>query len=203
MNEYEIEQLETLQMIRRYLKSLDTMSLRLFESDTADYLSFRSEVHSFLCENFSSVCTLTCFQNHRSACCTREGIIIYFADVVVNALVASEKSLDRLERILEGGNTGSKCIYLASDGCSWTVKPIVCEMFLCDVAKKKVFGSHPRLEERWDEFRERRNFFTWPDKPVLFDAIEKRFLAVGLSSPLMYYHNSPGLIRVKRKWEKE
>jgi len=45
----------------------------------------------------------------------------------------------------------------------------------------------------------KRKRFTWPDQPVLFDDLESYFMKSGYRSPLMYLHNSPGLLRVKQK----
>jgi hypothetical protein len=45
--------------------------------------------------------------------------------------------------------------------------------------------------------KQREKHFRWPDRPVLFDDLEKYFMAAGYSSPLMYLNNSPGLLRVK------
>lgn len=72
-------------------------------------------------------------------------------------------------------------------------------MFLCDNARKQVFGYNPGLEKEWDDLKERKKAFTWPDKPVLFDEIETLFLDCGHSSSLMYCHNSPGLMRLKQR----
>jgi hypothetical protein len=47
------------------------------------------------------------------------------------------------------------------------------------------------------EFKQREKHYRWPDRPVLFDDLEKYFMAAGYSSPLMYLNNSPGLLRVK------
>jgi hypothetical protein len=71
-------------------------------------------------------------------------------------------------------------------------------MFLCDRAQQKVFGDSPEVAEIWDGMKKREMTFRWPDRPVLFDRIESRFMAAGVSSSLMYLHNSPGLIRIKR-----
>ncbi|MCD4764824.1 MAG: hypothetical protein K8R28_12490, partial [Desulfobacterales bacterium] len=73
------------------------------------------------------------------------------------------------------------------------------EMFLCEPAKKKVFIEKPWVRDKWDEFNKRKKMFTWPDRPVLFDVLEKYFMDAGYSSSLMYMHNSPGLLRVKRE----
>lgn len=71
-------------------------------------------------------------------------------------------------------------------------------MFLCDKAKDRVLGQASVAKMAWNDLKRREKTFTWPDQPVLFDAIESLFLDAGLRSPLMYLHNSPGLLRVKR-----
>ena len=201
MTSYQDEQLEALQMVRRYLKCLSPIELKQLKREMADYLDFRREVQSFLSDHFSSVCTLTCFHNRRSACCSREGIITFFADVVINALVSDSELLDQLETVLKVENTGYKCIYLGKNGCLWNIKPIVCEMFLCDVSQKEVFDSTPHLKLKWDNLQACRKGFTWPDKPVLFDDLERRFIDAGHRSTLMYLHNTPGLLRIKKQWQ--
>jgi len=198
MNAYQREQSEALQIVRRYLHDLPVAELAALNEEVAAYLDFRSDVQSFLEAYFGGTCTRTCFQNRRSACCSREGIIIFFADVVVNVLISDAGSLERLEAVLATENRGYKCIYLGERGCLWTLKPIVCQMFLCDSAEKEVFGRKPALRVRWNELCNRRKDFTWPDKPVLFDDLERRFIETGLHSTLMYLHNSPGLLRVKK-----
>ena len=76
-------------------------------------------------------------------------------------------------------------------------------MFLCDRAKDTVFGSRPELKDRWDALARERKRFTWPDRPVLFDDLERTFMDAGCTSSLMYLHNSPGLLRVKKMSRKE
>ena len=71
-------------------------------------------------------------------------------------------------------------------------------MFLCDAAENQVFGAHRKAARQWDQFKERKQRFTWPDRTVLFDELEQFFIDAGCNSPLMYLHNSPGLLRVKR-----
>lgn len=202
MNSYQEEQIDALRMVRRYLATLSPAELQQLKHEAAEYLDFRREVRSFLNTYFSSICTRTCFHSRLSACCSREGIITFFADVLINAMISNVESLDRLETVLKTENMGYKCIYLGNDGCLWNIKPIVCEMFLCDVAQQEVFGRNPRLQMQWEDFQKRRKGFAWPDKPVLFDDIEDRCIKAGLRSPLMYLNNSPGLLRIKRKWKK-
>ncbi len=95
--------------------------------------------------------------------------------------------------------TASSAFILGQQGCRWNVKPIVCEMFLCDAAKTRVFTQHPEAAAEWTKLERQRKSFTWPDRPVLFDMIEKYFIAADCASSLMYLNNSPGLLRVKRQ----
>jgi len=169
------------------------------ESDIAGYLEFREEAASFLSAHFSGVCTEKCYQSRLSACCTREGIITFFADVVINAMISKDRELDVLLEVLEKQDNGFKCIYLGEDGCMWRLKPIVCEMFLCDSAKKEVFGKNQQLRGEWENLEQRKKLYTWPDRRVVFDTLESCFIDAGYSSPLMYLHNSPGLLRVKSR----
>jgi hypothetical protein len=134
-----------------------------------------------------------------SACCSREGIVTFFADGVINVLLSTPQETDRLATVLQKGDNGPKCVYLGSNGCLWRLKPIVCAMFLCDRAEEEVFRDRPALRRQWEAYREHKKRFTWPDRPVLFDAIEANFIAAGCTSPLMYLHNSPGLLRVKQQ----
>ena len=81
----------------------------------------------------------------------------------------------------------------------WRIKPIICEMFLCDRALEGMKAADPQAMTVWQRLVNEAQGFRWPDRPVLFDLIETRFLAAGLCSSLMYLHNSPGLMRIKRK----
>jgi hypothetical protein len=199
MSDYQSEQLETLSKVRLHLRAMSRGERENLRALCADYLEFRREVDLFLEKYFSPVCDHSCYQSQLSACCSREGIITFFADVVINVLFSEEADIEDLAQALASANSGFKCIYLSPAGCRWKVKPIVCQMFLCEPAKARVFSAHPAAEAEWAELERRRKQFTWPDRPVLFDAIEAYFIAAGCTSPLMYLHNSPGLLRVKRQ----
>jgi hypothetical protein len=199
MNEYQKEQRDAYLMVARFIYFLPIKELDSLKQLIQDYLDFRREVADFLKAHFSLVCTNTCYENNRSACCSREGIIAFFADVVVNTLASEPKDIEALCRVLEQKNNGFKCIYLGNAGCLWKMKPIVCEMFLCDEAKNRVFTGNPEQLEKWEFLQHRKKYFTWPDQPVLFDRLEEIFIQAGFSSPLMYFHNSPGLLRLKQK----
>lgn len=199
MNSYQKEQSESYAMVQRHLATLSASERQALDLQISDYLLFRDEVDIFLSEHFSNLCTKKCYQNKLSACCSREGIITFFGDMVVNTLVSQNEEIDALLTTLQKPNTGFKCIYLRDNGCMWRVKPIVCEMFLCEQAKKEVFGEKAWAEDAWNELKQRKKLYTWPDRPVLFDDLERYFMDAGYSSSLMYLHNSPGLLRVKQE----
>lgn len=202
MSAYNLEQLDALIMVRRFVAGLTRGRKQELLASLADYLGFRREVDRFFAENFAEFCDHKCFQTRVSACCSKEGIVTFFADVVVNALLSSGEDLDRIETALAKTTGGNKCVYLGPEGCLLRVSPIVCAMFLCDAAKKEAFSKNPSCARRWEELKNRRKTFTWPDQPVLFDYIEQVFIEVGLESPLMYLHNTPGMLRVKQQAKK-
>jgi hypothetical protein len=197
MSSYQKEQAETLNMVYRHLKTISVQERQRLLSQISDYLLFRETVDAFLGEHFENICTQKCYQSNLSACCSRESIITFFGDVVVNVLVSNETEINALAMVLKKRNDGFKCIYLGDHGCMWRIKPIICEMFLCDPAKASVFKEKPLTNKLWIALKEREKHYRWPDRPVLFDDLEKYFMAVGYSSPLMYLNNSPGLLRVK------
>jgi hypothetical protein len=198
MNPYHQEQIEAFAMVHKHLKNNPFQRQELL-SLVADYLAFRTGVDRFLSTRFSKICTRTCYQNRLSACCSREGIVTFFADIVINVLASELLEIEDLIAILSEPNTGFKCVYLTAKGCRWKVKPVVCEMFLCDRAKDSVFAQNLQLKSEWERILKKRKTFTWPDQPILFDRLEAHFINAGYQSPLMYLHNSPGLLRVKQK----
>jgi hypothetical protein len=199
MNSYHKEQIDALTMVTRHLDNLPASEQQTLTVSLADYLIFRGEVDEYLVNHFSETCTHTCYQSRLSACCSREGIITFFADVVVNLLVAEHSDCEKLLAVLSKPNDGYKCVYLSQEGCLWRLKPIVCQMFLCDRSKDQVFGKNFELKSDWELLGAKRKRFTWPDQPVLFDDLESYFMKSGYQSPLMYLHNSPGLLRIKQK----
>jgi hypothetical protein len=197
MREYNRDQLEAFLMVRRHLASLPAPERAGLQAALKPYLGFRAEVSEFQQRFFSGVCTEKCFTSRHSACCGRDGIAVFFADVAVQSLMSSEEETDGLVRALREDPGGFKCVYLGVAGCLWRIKPIVCEMFLCDHAKEAVLGRDSALRARWSDLCSTEKQFTWPDRPVLFDELEEVFIRAGLESPLMYFHRSPGLLRVK------
>jgi hypothetical protein len=199
MNSYQKEQFEAFAMVQKHIARLQVSERSDLKTMIADYLEFRSRVDAFLSAHFARICTHRCYLNRRSDCCSRDGIIIFFADVAVNVLVSNSGEIDGLMSILKKPNNGFKCVYLTEKGCRWRIKPIVCEMFLCSQAKKQVLDGDHRLRKEWETLEQKRKQFTWPDKPVVFDELEKRFLHAGHKSSLMHLNFSPGLLRVKRQ----
>lgn len=196
-SEYNRDQSAAIFMVRKFLRGLSTTEKYRLMEDIAPYLNFRADVDDFQNRHFSKLCIQKCFTDRTSACCNREGIATFFADIVLNALVSTDGELDQLEGTLHHDRGGFKCVYLSRKGCIWRLKPIVCEMFLCSHAKETVFSSASHLRKSWEALRLREKQFTWPDRPVLFDELEKIFIEAGYDSPLMYCHKSPGLLRLK------
>ena len=198
ISDYQKEQYDAVSMVTEHLHMLSADIRAALKAKCAEYLDFRKDVAAFLHTYFMETCTQKCYLNRLSACCQKEGIITFFADVVINALFSSPKEMETLLSVLKIPNTGNKCVYLGDAGCLWRIKPIGCEMFLCDAAAGSVFSHHPEIVAEWETLKARKQLFTWPDRPVLFDAIEDVFMASGRRSSLMYFHNSPGLLRVRK-----
>jgi hypothetical protein len=199
MNDYQKEQYETLVSVREHINRLTASEIAGLEKQAEPYFDFRRRVKRFLNDHFKAVCTRSCYQNQLSACCSRDGIITFFADVVINALTSSAAQLDSLCSRLQKTHTGQKCIYLSDEGCIWRMKPIVCEFFLCQASMAQIYKNAPQARKQWDAFKIEKKRYTWPDQPVLFDMLESYFIKAGCSPSLMYMHNSPGLLRVKQK----
>jgi hypothetical protein len=199
ISEYNQDQLEAIQLVQRHLGTFSKGQMGRLRRRIGPYLQFRSEVADFQKQHFSEVCTEKCFTSQTSACCGREGIATFFADVVMNVLLSSEEDVEGLLRALSEDTGGLKCVYLHEKGCLWRLKPIVCEMFLCEHARDTVLGKDESLRDQWEKHRHREKRYTWPSSPVLFDELEEEFIRAGLDSPLMYFHRTPGLLRVKAK----
>jgi Fe-S-cluster containining protein len=198
MTPYQREQKEALEMVRKHISSLTNADQRNLKQRISEYLAFRQDVDAFLNQYFSRLCTQTCYQDQLSACCSRDGIITFFADGVINALESSEAQLDILMERLTMLHQGNKCVYLGKDGCLWQIRPLVCAMFLCTKAEEEVLEKNMRAKEKWEALKQREKSFRWPDQAILFDDLEEAFIKAGYDSTLMYLHNSPGLLRVKK-----
>ncbi len=186
-------------MVRHYLRGLSRSRVGQMKGRIRNYMRFRADVADFQALHFSGICTRTCFISQTSACCGREGIATFFADVVINVLLSTGAEVDAVLQTLFDDRGGFKCVYLTEEGCVWRLKPIVCEMFLCRRAKEAVFSTNDALRNHWESLRHRERRYTWPSRPVLFDELEELFIRAGYDSPLMYLHHSPGLLRVKER----
>jgi hypothetical protein len=73
-------------------------------------------------------------------------------------------------------------------------------MFLCRYAKESVLEGDDAISNTWAKLLRREKMYTWPSRPVIFDKLEELFIREGFDSPIMYFHNSPGLLRLKAKF---
>lgn len=199
MSVYNREQAEALQIVRSGLGLLPARQVSELRAAVDDYLAYRRDVDRFFQRYFAGFCRSKCFQTGLSVCCSKEGIVTFFADVVINALLSKDEELDRLADTLARAHENRSCVYLGPQGCRWRLTPIVCAMFICEDAKTKAFLIDPASEPRWKSIQQQRKRYTWPDRPVLFDRLEQEFIDIGLSSTLMYLHHSPGMLRVKQQ----
>ncbi len=190
-------------MIRKKLSGLPAKEIAKLKNMIGDYLDFRRETELFLKKCFGELCTIQCYQNDLSACCSRDGIITFFADMIINILMSDAEEISGLLEVLTKPDYGFKCVYLGDNGCLWKIKPVVCEMFLCDSVQNTVFNKYPEYREEWERLKRRQKGFTWPDRLILFDMLEEYFLDLGCSSPLMYLRNSPGLLKIKQDSQRE
>jgi hypothetical protein len=196
---YQQEQHEAISLAANHLDTLTPDQIEALKTTTREYLTFRDDVDTFQNTYFATTCTQKCFLSSLSACCSREGIVTFFADIVINALYSTSDEQNLLLAALRKPNTGLKCVYLEPQGCLWRIKPIVCQMFLCDAAILRIFSERPSAESAWNDLKNREKQFTWPDKRILFDDLETLFMNAGYASSLMYLHNSPGLQLVKKR----
>lgn len=199
MNPYQKEQWEGYSQISDQLKRMTSDDLIQLKNSTKSYVRFRQDLDMFLNLYFSEHCKKSCFQSSISACCSKDGIITFWADLVINAIHSNHIQMDRLMNSIQHPIQLNKCIYLQPQGCVWQIRPIVCAMFLCDTASELVFTRQPEASQEWQFLKEKGRGYRWPDRAVLFDSLEQHFIKLGCRSPLMYLNSSPGLLRVKQK----
>ncbi|MBI5062986.1 MAG: hypothetical protein HZB87_05880 [Desulfatitalea sp.] len=199
MNEYQTEQWNALLLARQLLSRIDAVEVERLKQLILPYLEFRDRVDRFLNVYLGAHCTQSCYANSRSACCSKDGIIVFWADVAINMLCSDEVQRTDLEQALQKPFQDRKCTYLGARGCRWRVRPLVCAMFLCDPVRATVFQAGNDIEAQWKALRQRAQDFRWPDKPVLFDFLETYFMDLGGRSSLMHINGSPGLLRIKRQ----
>ena len=199
MNEYQQEQWSALNQIVGTMASIEALTSAALCHDIDVYLQFRAQMEGFLNQHFGQFCNQACFERQRSACCSKDGIITFWADHVINAKCSDNLQLEGLRSAIRRPLREDKCIYLGNSGCLWKVRPLGCAMFLCDAVQRDVFKDQPSNERIWLDFLQSAKTYRWPDRPVLFDRLEQLFMAAGCHSTLMYLNTSPGLLRVKRK----
>lgn len=200
ISEYNNDQLQAIRIIKSYIRDITQREFRSVIKMIKPYIDFRSSVAGFQKKYFSKICMKKCYKNGDSACCNSEGIAVFFSDLVINAFYSNNEELAIMESSLFQAK-GTKCVYLTDKGCLWRLKPIVCEMFLCDHVKKSISSESSNTLTCWNQLKAEEKKFTWPDKPILFDEIERLFIEKGFDSRLMYFHKSPGLLRLKSKWK--
>lgn len=185
---------KTIEKACHNLSERERMELRGYLNS---YLKFREELAAYQQQHFGAFCRATCFENRISACCGFESIFTFFADQVIAYILSTPERMEAIFRKLEQPNRSSHCVFLGEKGCMWSLSPISCAMFLCDQAKQSVFDRDQHAKVVWEEFLRVEKDHTHPTKPVLFDDIESYFMLLGVESPFMYFHQSPGLLRLK------
>jgi hypothetical protein len=195
MNAYQAEQLDALNQITNRIELLRSLQ----DEAIRPYLSFRRQLDEFSKRHFAAFCNRACFESRTSACCSKDGIITFWADVVINVAEADKHQIDDLFTAIENPLFAEKCIYLGENGCRWQVRPLGCALFLCDKVQEAVLARSPDLHRQWEAYRSTAKTFRWPDRPVLFDHLEQVFLEAGCRSPLMYINTSPGLLHIKQQ----
>jgi len=198
-SDYNRDLLITFRAIDAIFGKLSADETARLKAQTGAYLDFRRTLEHYYSDYFEFTCRKSCFETGLSACCSFESIIMFFADQVINFLSSDKTEIAGLMRILERPNTSGKCVFLGNTGCMWRVRPISCATFFCDPAKKKVFAEHPEADSILKSLQKQEEEFTWPVKPVLFDEIEKYFIKLGVESPHLYFHKSPGLLQLKAR----
>jgi hypothetical protein len=199
MNDYQTEQWNAQNLALEAISRLQRTEKDLLLEKIHPYTEYRRTADLFLSDHFGAHCTRNCYENRLSACCSKDGIITFWADIVINALLSVPEQLKDWAAALSQPAFAHKCTYLGPSGCRWRVRPLMCVLFLCDEVMSRVFAGDNSPRTDWEAIRKQADDFRWPDKPVLFDWLEAFFMQRGVHSPLMYIHQSPGLRRVKQK----
>lgn len=197
LGEYNRDQLITVHSVLEVLWKLKPEEVGSLRTMIRPYLAFRREVDEYYNLYFKPTCRSRCFDTRLSACCGFESIITFFADHVISLLESTREQRDLLLSFLNRPNITQRCVYLGPQGCVWKVPPISCAMFLCAPSKETVFEVHPEAESLWTDHQQAEKRFTWPDRPVLFDTLERFFMERGCDTPHLLFHRSPGLLRAK------
>jgi hypothetical protein len=201
LNEYQQEQWQAVWQIIRAKDILNHVGNTQITAEIQSYIEFRCVLTTFQKRHFGSFCSQRCFENKASACCSKDGIVTFWADHVINAYCSTRNQIDNLIKAIKEPHDSNKCIYLKPNGCVWKVTPLGCALFLCDSAQQVVFSNHSELKNDWIQFEHKAKGYRWPDHPVLFDWLEEVYLTAGCRSTLMYINTSPGLLKIKRQFE--
>jgi hypothetical protein len=194
MNDYQAEQIDALKQIEKHIGLLATIR----DDTVRAYMAFRKQLDEFSARHLVAFCTQACFRSRTSACCSKDGIVTFWADMVINVAHADKQQIDDLFDAIERPLFRDKCIYLGENGCRWQIRPLGCALFLCDRVQDEVLAQHAGRRRQWNAFQSEARKFRWPDRPVLFDRLEQVFMEAGCRSPLMYINTSPGLMRIKQ-----
>jgi hypothetical protein len=198
-SEYNRDQLNSVLSILEVFASLTEEEAGGLRARIKPYLAFREDISEFYRSLFRDTCRELCFDTGLSACCGFESIITFFADHVISLLESSQQQIEALVTTLRRPNLTQRCLFLGPSGCMWTIPPISCAMFLCSQVKERVFDARPDARRIWSELQGSEKEYTYPNKPVLFDELETFFMKRGCESPHLYFHRSPGLLRIKSK----
>lgn len=199
ISEYNSDQLSAFQDLAQAMDLLSKEEVLGLRQAILPYLEFRREVDQFSQTHFEPYCSRMCFETRLSACCGFESIFTFFADQVITFLESEPEEMDAILKVLGRPNTTKNCVYLGEKGCLWKVRPISCAMFFCDQAKEAILVEQTKALATWRALQAKEKDFTWPARPVIFNEIEAFFKKKGLDSPHMYFHLSPGLMRIKKK----
>lgn len=197
--EYNLEQYDAYTIVKAFFDKATDDEVSELNEMIVPYLDFRAVTSDFLTRSCAEVCGEICFKTGLSDCCMHEGIITFFADWIVNWLVSSKEEIDVLLNALFDPFRDDKCVYLGPLGCLWKIKPLNCETFVCKQARTEIFVKNPESEQVYEEMLKKKKTFSFPDRPVLFDAIEKFFIERGVDSETMYFHKGAGLLLIKQK----
>lgn len=197
--EYNLEQFDAYMTLKAFFDKASADEIAELNIMIAPYLEFRAKASEFLTKSCAEVCGNICFKTGLSDCCMHEGIITFFADWIVNWLVSSKEEIETLFKALFYPLRNDKCVYLGPSGCLWKIKPMNCETFVCKKARAEIFANDSDAERVYEEILTKKKTFSYPDRPVLFDDIEKYFIARGVDSETMYFHKGAGLLMIKRK----
>jgi len=199
ISEYNQDQLTSVLSILEVLATLPEEEVGALQARIRPYLAFREDISEFYGSLFRDACRESCFDTGVSACCGFESIITFFADHVISLLESSEQEIEALVSVLRRPNLTRRCVFLGESGCTWKIPPISCAMFLCSQVKEMVFDARPDARSIWSEHQRSEKEYTYPNQPVLFDELEAFFMKRGCESPHLYFHRSPGLLRIKSK----